>query len=76
MEEALRDSKDGIETGAQAPKPVKIPREADFLTYTCERERGNLQKISSTYTTTRINDFILHGHRLIFSQAGYEHNQI
>ncbi|XP_052720384.1 caspase-7-like [Crassostrea angulata] len=40
LEEALRDSKDGIETGAQAPKPVKIPREADFLTYTCERERA------------------------------------
>eukprot|EP00105_Crassostrea_gigas_P005429 XP_011419040.1 PREDICTED: caspase-7-like [Crassostrea gigas] len=38
LERALGDYIDSLATGTQAHKPVKIPREADFLTYTCEKD--------------------------------------
>lgn len=41
LEETRLDSMDTVhQTGTQAPKPVKIPIEADFLTYTCVRDRA------------------------------------
>uniref|UniRef100_A0A8W8L076 Uncharacterized protein n=1 Tax=Magallana gigas TaxID=29159 RepID=A0A8W8L076_MAGGI len=41
LEGTRLDSMDTVhQTGTQAPKPVKIPIEADFLTYTCVRDRA------------------------------------
>nr|XP_011419037.2 caspase-7-like isoform X1 [Crassostrea gigas] len=40
LERALGDYIESPATGTQAHKPVKIPREADFLTYTCERDEA------------------------------------
>ncbi|XP_065931446.1 uncharacterized protein [Magallana gigas] len=56
LERASGDYIESPATGTQAHKPVKIPREADFLTYTCERERGfnTHPKIES------LRDFALH----------------
>lgn len=38
LEEVPRDLKDGLKPGAEAPKLIKIPREADFLTYSCKKD--------------------------------------
>lgn len=44
LEEAPGDKKDGTKAETEAPQPKKIPKEADFLIYTCAKEIGNLKK--------------------------------
>nr|XP_011419036.2 caspase-7 isoform X1 [Crassostrea gigas] len=38
LEEAPGDKKDGTKAETEAPQPKKIPKEADFLIYTCAKE--------------------------------------
>lgn len=55
MEEAPGDKKDGTKAETEAPQPKKIPKEADFLIYTCAKEIGNLKKITFFLIHRQIN---------------------